>query len=825
MRSKDIQIENNGVGQSISLNTTDSYYKRRIVNEIGISEDQNTVLSPNYIGTFGKSELNPKNPTYSFKIFEEDIDGNIQINYLNLNGRPYPWRKEGNKNFKSYHRKRLKKPVKIKKDGKEEEQKYYQEKGSPSFPFFTPGIIKKYLAKEPIETLIVTEGEIKAFVGDLFGLDIIGIPSIHGFYDSESGIKGKVHEDIEELIVACRVKNIIYLTDADTLVIKWEEQKDLAKRQNLFYSAVKNFRESLQKRLDDSTVQNFYFMHIKTKFNESGAKGFDDLLIKFKAQVDDIKNDLYKFQFALKYFSGHIITDPNFHKGLRNYFGLTDVNLFYQTYRDFIGNREFRFGQSRYEFNGEDVVYVRHEDADRYLRIGADWFKIIKFPNFKTGQIEERMDPYRISEILRDYKRFPGFIEQINKYDAFCSVPDFTENYKRVHYGCYNVMHPLTHEIKPGSIDKSIRFVKHLFNGKGNLSYSFNEETKEITFSEEKLLGDPFTIALDYLTILLNKPMQKLPVPCLVSQEQETGKSTFLKWLKAIFGTNAVILNNERFGTNFNAHFATKFIIGIDEGFLDVDKKAEKERLKQMVTSETQFLENKNQNIKEFDFYGKIIICSNDADKIMKMDENDRRWFIVRVPKLEKKIPDFEKDLVSEIPHWLYFLMNREIFHPKEADLWFKTEYILTEQFFKILESTKSRIDKTVEGFISDMFLTYRVPVIKMHASWLLKQLNESIKYRIDSNDLRAYLQDKRKLKPSDAPKHIRIPIGFKMNHDTIATHNGLPDGKPVIEEFYTVSRHYTFNVDEWLTPEELIKFYEPWTTQLEQEKKAKLPF
>ncbi len=142
-------------------------------------------------------------------------------------------------------------------------------------------------------------------------------------------------------------------------------------------------------------------------------------------------------------------------------------------------------------------------------------------------------------------------------------------------------------------------------------------------------------------------------MPILVSPENNTGKSTFLKWLQILFGTNMVILGNEQFKMKFNAHYITKFIIAIDEGFLEVDKKAEKERLKQMVTADDVYLEYKGMNVEKVDYYGKLVMCSNDADRVMKIDDGESRWFVVRVPVLTEKDPDLKKKLAEEIPAWL----------------------------------------------------------------------------------------------------------------------------------------------------------------------------
>ncbi len=119
----------------------------------------------------------------------------------------------------------------------------------------------------------------------------------------------------------------------------------------------------------------------------------------------------------------------------------------------------------------------------------------------------------------------------------------------------------------------------------------------------------------------------------------------------------------------FDAQDRDKSMSGLDAGFLDIEKKAEKEKLKQIATADEAYLENKGMNLKRFPYQGKLIICSNDADKVMQMDTEDRRWFVVRVPKLKKKNPNLENLIQEEVPAWLHFLKNGKIVHPKEDDL------------------------------------------------------------------------------------------------------------------------------------------------------------
>ena len=59
------------------------------------------------------------------------------------------------------------------------------------------------------------------------------------------------------------------------------------------------------------------------------------------------------------------------------------------------------------------------------------------------------------------------------------------------------------------------------------------------------IFGDQYELGLDYLQLLYTKPLQKLPILLLVSEERNTGKSTFLNFLKALFEANVTFNTNE----------------------------------------------------------------------------------------------------------------------------------------------------------------------------------------------------------------------------------------------------------------------------------------
>ena len=179
------------------------------------------------------------------------------------------------------------------------------------------------------------------------------------------------------------------------------------------------------------------------------------------------------------------------------------------------------------------------------------------------------------------------------KFDSFTNLPDNTEDYQQTiiverngqRSKLFNRYNKLEHEIKEGPWPHTEMFLKHIFASKNMMGESLYE------------------FALDWLSISFKEPTERVPVLCLVSRERNTGKSTFLEFLRFIFKENATVLDNERFTGKFTHHFIDKLIIGIDEGFIPIEQKLMKERIKNYSMGGKQWLEGKGTNAKEIDTY------------------------------------------------------------------------------------------------------------------------------------------------------------------------------------------------------------------------------
>jgi Family of unknown function (DUF5906) len=772
-------------------------YLQKRLSQLKITKAINTI--PRFIISEKKGVKTYKeDEKHQFRFFEEqEINdpsqagagskktGNVVINYFEPDGRPLTYVKPGTKLPRPFQRTRLANP-------EPGQPKYLSPKGAPLAPFFTPKVIAAFQQKETIETLILTEGEFKAFKGDMAGLYIVGLPGIQGFYSGE--IKGEIHFFITRVLKECNVKNVIYLTDADTFTINFKKDQDMAKRPASFLSAIENFAESLQSLLADNDIalQRVYFYAIRKRFCAQNAKGLDDLLQELSARTKDILDDLLiTHGTPSEFFEGENLTKANSSsRKLYKRFGLTKPEDFYNTYKEFINEQEFVFKGRRYQFDGEKVIYVRHEEADKYMRVGPHWYKEVQEPMGKEANGEDRsvttIQKWVKSEIKDDYKNYKDFMDQIARYDGFTVEPRWNGKYRRRIGEFFNLMNPIDMKPRKGEFPMTRQLLTHLFQGEGSF--------------EKNVISDPFTVALDWLTILHTKPTQMLPVPILVSEEKGTGKTTFMDWLTLIYGSNALIMNNETFKMNFNSHYASKFLLMVDEGMLEVEKKAEKERLKQLVTGKEMLVQFKGADIKRIPYFGKVVMCSNDADRVMKMEEGDSRWFVVKVPVIPKGIkdPQLLEKLMAEIPAWLHYLTTREIAHPYVDRLWFSPENFITDQFKKIVLNTKSRLEKLIDNYIKEAFLNFKQAKLKIPVNYLTKELNKMAKFKTEDNDVRDYLK-KRGLTVSGT-QYFKFPIEWIP---------GLNPDEKQIEYVTNRGRCLTFDYEDWVPEEDLQEFNE----------------
>lgn len=714
-----------------------SYFDERM-DLLGISAEQNRINVWQYNTETKINELAP------VPVFKESDKG-IDIFVTTIDRELITYNREGSRwKNKPYCITRLQEPIK-KENG--DKIKYLIPKGQGSYPFFPPVIIDKYDKKETIDTLYLVEGFFKAFKGAMHGIDIVGLSSITHMKEKDKGI---LHGDILKLIIACNVKKIVWLTDGDCLDITSKDltdQIDLYKRPKGFFTSIETFKTLL----DDQKDIEKWFMHIdidairerNKEITRDEVKGLDDLLVKFPEKVKEIVDDIYSFSKNSSYFQKFNIT-----YGLNkvyNYFHLGNVKDFYLFHvdrRPEMKEKEFKFVGTIYKYNeqnSECEVIIPQASKD-YFRVGDTYYKFVRIPN-KYGQLELSFRTRQKGTILDDHGR--KFITYIPKYEAFCNTPDHT-NFQQIISQNFNIYNPLEHqpENEPCTEDDCptiIKFIEHIFGGHEVEVTSYKagtaaDKVKKVKYRE---------LGLDYIQLLFKNPTQKGPILCLVSKENETGKSTFAMLLKNIFTANVAIVGNADLADNFNAHWASKLLIICDE--TKIDKQSVVEKVKSLSTADKIMMNAKGKDHVELDFFGKFMFLTNNEENFIYASDEDLRYWVIKVPKIKDKNPNLMEQMMEEIPAFLSFLNNRTLVTEKVTRMWFDPALLKTEALKKVIEHSKPTIEKELRQYFKEMFLDFGVEEILMCRQDIHKEVFNN---RFEANYLEAVLKDKIGVEP-----------------------------------------------------------------------------
>jgi len=194
-----------------------------------------------------------------------------------------------------------------------------------------------------------------------------------------------------------------------------------------------------------------------------------------------------------------------------------------------------------------------------------------------------------------------------------------------------------------------------------------------------------------------------LPILSLVSEDRITVKTTFMNWIQMIFGDNSVSINPETITNQFNATYAIKNIILIDETVME--KSTGVEKLKSIATAKSVTINQKHVQGYTVPFFGKIIMATNKERDFMRIDRKEVRFWIRKIAPIQgKKNIKIEEDLFEEIPKLLRYLADLPPLDFTKSRMLFTDEEIQTKQLFEVKQESKSWLHKELEILIDRFF-------------------------------------------------------------------------------------------------------------------------
>jgi len=663
-----------------------SYFDQRIFGELGLTPEQ--ITRP-----LQWPAIHDMKSWHDTKLFDQDKEGNILITVFDVDRnvvtyKPDQKEKEYYNRYKPYQITRYKTPKTFAdKTGTVDTQKYHIPKGAGTHPYFPYILCEKYAKAEKINTLILTEGAFKATKGALCGLDMVGFSSITHNKDKETQT---MYADVLKIIKKCDVENIIILFDGDCRQISTkdlEAKRELSRRPKGFFNQIIKCRELL-KDLD----KNIWFATIKSDELKNNPKGIDDLLISENENTQAVVEDLLVISRPNHFFKK---IDVTYNTGkLYKWFNLSKVEEFYNFHQQAIGTKQFMFSGAVYEYDEEkeELKKIVPAEAKNYVRVGDKYCEFVLVPN-KYNQLEKQLHTRQKRTIIDDYG--VKFLDHIPKYKAFCNVPNHV-HYQPVISDCFNRYYEFEHEPEEGECPLTLDFLQHIF-------------------------GEQYELGIDYIQLLYQQPQQKLPILCLVSRENKTGKSTFVELMKAIFTNNCATIGNAELSDQFNAVWATRLIIACEESF--IDKKIVVEKIKALSTGNKIIMNQKGIDHVEVDFFGKFILCSNNEENFIIASKQDTRYWVRKIPMPQKEQVNLLKLMIQEIPHFLYFLNKRKLSTENKSRMWFSIEDIHTEAFDQLAEHNLREAAKEIRDKVRQFFFDFNEDVLHITT----KQIKENM--------------------------------------------------------------------------------------------------
>ena len=387
---------------------------------------------------------------------------------------------------------------------------------------------------------------------------------------------------------------------------------------------------------------------------------------------------------------------------------------------------------------------------EEFIRVGTSLYKIVEQPRLNGGYVKKRI-AWNNETLRQDYGK--DYIGSVPKYDGFCTVPEHI-GYRPVVGKFLNLYEPIDHRPKEGDFSHIQSLIRLIF-------------------------GEQYELGMDYLQLLYLQPIQKLPILLLVSEERNTGKSTFLNFLKALFQNNVTFNTNEDFRSQFNSDWAGKLLIVVDEVLLN--RREDSERLKNLSTTLSYKVEAKGKDRDEIAFFAKFVLCSNNEYLPVIIDAGETRYWVRKIERLQSDDTDFLQKLKAEIPAFLHFLQHRQLSSEKESRMWFAPSLLHTEALQKIIRSNRNRLEIEMQELILDIMDSVGTDTFSFCYNDLLLLLVHS-QVKVEKHQVRKVLQECWKLTP--APNTLTYNT-YQVDYTRECRYSPIRR----IGRFYTVTR------------------------------------
>jgi len=625
-----------------------------------------------------------------------------------------------------------------------------------NYPLFHPQLIEKEENKIKIPTLILTEGYLKALLPNELGMNMIALGSITHHSQNEliqqeittyadlkklklsddeleeieyneelsKWVKKEIHADIASLCVNCSVDRIVVLWDGDCRNISLKDLKkgdNINSRPNKFYQNALTIARRLNKafkQLGIKEMPKIYFTTIKSNEIQGNPKGIDDLFIQFlknEETTKEIKYDLNNIGIIdnSKYFEwidiSKVTTKESVNKELYHYFFLDDVNRFYQYHKECIKSNTFKFNDIYYQYDSLKEKVIERElkdnnrdkqkentmenktkrfDYNNFIQIDNKYYRVVEDQFNGQYQYEyQSLKQWNANDIIREIGRKE--LKLIPFYEDEVYQPLPPNQYQQNFRGRWNTYPQIKHKIISKHFDDIQKLLKQLFPNPKH-----------------------YKMVIEYLAVLMQRPTQKLPVLTLVSKEQNTGKSTFIFLCKLLFQENATLQTMLSLNGHFNISWAKSLVVLAEEIQFNEKDGNIYITIKITTTAKTIPVEGKHENGMQSACHTHFIFATNKEEEFIKLDPEDTRFLIFKVPgkvKKENYIDNLHQKLIEQVGAFAQYLLNYKLEYknPEINRLYFRAEDIMNEFKVKVMKESRPQIIQDLIHRVKEYFDTF----------------------------------------------------------------------------------------------------------------------
>ena len=303
------------------------------------------------------------------------------------------------------------------------------------------------------------------------------------------------------------------------------------------------------------------------------------------------------------------------------------------------------------------------------------------------------------ASLKEEYGR--SFVENLESYDTFFVKPSNTE-YEPVVNNEWNLYNKIVHDVKEGPFPLIKALIEHIFY-------------------EDVRMG------MEYLWNIWNKPLQQLPGLGLVSVKKGTGKSTFLDLIQLMIQGNAVAIDHGDLVGDFNAAWAGKLAVLIDEKPEGKLVNKELQKLKKLITSHTVMYKQKYVSDTQMPNFSKFIFASNDRKNIMKIEPENTRFWIIDVPPLDTPDHDIYVKMKKEMGCFIHYIQNVFEARPARGRVYFADSELQTEATKYVQENSRSQVHEEILNLLEQSAMSKRVMPVLDGSGTITKWRNDQI--------------------------------------------------------------------------------------------------